>query len=121
MKAGPIAARGMTFSTLEAGEGPLVLCLHGFPDSLRSFRHQLPALAAAGYRWSASAENLASGQHTPQSITDSWMASAGHRANMLSVAYTELGTGYAVDANGQPYFVVGNTLTDVIVGPDGSL
>lgn len=50
MKAGTIAARGMTFSTLEAGEGPLVLCLHGFPDSLRSFRHQLPALAAAGYR-----------------------------------------------------------------------
>lgn len=50
MKAGTVAARGMTFSTLEAGEGPLVLCLHGFPDSLRSFRHQLPALAAAGYR-----------------------------------------------------------------------
>jgi len=50
MKAGTVAARGMTFHTLEEGEGPLVLCLHGFPDSLRSFRHQLPALAAAGYR-----------------------------------------------------------------------
>lgn len=50
MKASTIAARGMTFHTLEEGEGPLVLCLHGFPDSLRSFRHQLPALAAAGYR-----------------------------------------------------------------------
>jgi pimeloyl-ACP methyl ester carboxylesterase len=33
-----------------AGEGPIVLCLHGFPDHFRSFRHQLPALAAAGYR-----------------------------------------------------------------------
>ncbi len=50
MQAGTITARGMTFHTLEEGEGPLVLCLHGFPDSLRSFRHQLPALAAAGYR-----------------------------------------------------------------------
>jgi pimeloyl-ACP methyl ester carboxylesterase len=50
MKAGTVTARGMTFHTLEEGEGPLVLCLHGFPDSLRSFRHQLPALAAAGYR-----------------------------------------------------------------------
>lgn len=50
MKTGTVAARGLTFHTLEEGEGPLVLCLHGFPDSLRSFRHQLPALAAAGYR-----------------------------------------------------------------------
>lgn len=50
MKAGTVSARGLTFHTLEAGEGPLVLCLHGFPDHARSFRHQLPALAAAGYR-----------------------------------------------------------------------
>ena len=32
------------------GEGPLALCLHGFPDHAHSFRFQLPALAAAGYR-----------------------------------------------------------------------
>jgi pimeloyl-ACP methyl ester carboxylesterase len=32
------------------GSGPIVLCLHGFPDHARSFRHQLPALAAAGFR-----------------------------------------------------------------------
>src|SRR5690606_35558184 len=50
MREGTDTARGMTFAMLEEGEGPLVLCLHGFPDSLRSFRHQLPALAAAGYR-----------------------------------------------------------------------
>lgn len=50
MKSGTVEARGLTFHTLEEGEGPLVLCLHGFPDHARSFRHQLPALAAAGYR-----------------------------------------------------------------------
>lgn len=33
-----------------AGQGPLVVCLHGFPDQPRSFRHQLPALVDAGYR-----------------------------------------------------------------------
>jgi pimeloyl-ACP methyl ester carboxylesterase len=35
---------------VEQGEGPLVLLVHGFPDSWYSWRHQLPALAAAGYR-----------------------------------------------------------------------
>lgn len=32
------------------GEGPVVICLHGFPDNAGSFRHQLPALAEAGFR-----------------------------------------------------------------------
>lgn len=45
----------LTFTAQAAGfdenpAGPVVLCLHGFPDDARSFRHQLPALADAGYR-----------------------------------------------------------------------
>ncbi|QHZ00188.1 Soluble epoxide hydrolase [Streptomyces sp. S4.7] len=35
---------------VEQGTGPLVLMVHGFPESWYSWRHQLPALAAAGYR-----------------------------------------------------------------------
>jgi pimeloyl-ACP methyl ester carboxylesterase len=35
---------------VEQGAGPLVLLLHGFPESWYSWRHQLPALAAAGHR-----------------------------------------------------------------------
>lgn len=31
------------------GEGPLVLCAHGFPDHARSFRHQVSALTAQGF------------------------------------------------------------------------
>jgi len=31
------------------GAGPLVLCLHGFPDTAHSFRHQMPMLADAGF------------------------------------------------------------------------
>src|SRR5262249_21726783 len=34
----------------EEGEGPLVILIHGFPESWYSWRHQLPALAAAGYK-----------------------------------------------------------------------
>jgi epoxide hydrolase 4 len=47
-----VAANGIRFHALAAGpdDGPLVLCLHGFPELARSWRHQLPALAAAGYR-----------------------------------------------------------------------
>jgi pimeloyl-ACP methyl ester carboxylesterase len=41
----------MAFSYLESGppEGPLALCLHGFPDSAHTWRHLMPALAEAGY------------------------------------------------------------------------
>jgi pimeloyl-ACP methyl ester carboxylesterase len=45
-----VQANGVRFATLEAGAGPLLLCLHGFPDNAWSFRSQLPALAGAGYR-----------------------------------------------------------------------
>src|SRR5580765_7671841 len=47
---GRVEANGLDFGYLEAGTGPLALCLHGFPDSAWGFRHLLPALAAAGYR-----------------------------------------------------------------------
>ena len=45
-----IRTPAVTFEALDAGSGPLVLCLHGFPDQAHSFRHQMPALTAAGYR-----------------------------------------------------------------------
>ncbi|RKQ86143.1 pimeloyl-ACP methyl ester carboxylesterase [Solirubrobacter pauli] len=35
---------------ISEGEGPLVLLVHGFPEGAWAWRHQLPALAAAGYR-----------------------------------------------------------------------
>lgn len=45
-----VTANGIELATLEMGSGPLVLCLHGFPDTAHTFAAQLPALAAAGYR-----------------------------------------------------------------------
>ena len=46
---GKIQANGLEFGYLEAGTGPLVLCMHGFPDTANSYRHLLPALADAGF------------------------------------------------------------------------
>lgn len=46
-----IDANGLAFETLTCGEGDrLALCLHGFPAPAESWREQMPALAAKGYR-----------------------------------------------------------------------
>ncbi len=42
-------ARGLRMHIAEAGTGPLVLLLHGFPECWYSWRHQLVSLAAAGF------------------------------------------------------------------------
>ena len=41
---------GTRIYAVEQGQGPMVLFVHGFPELAYSWRHQLPALAAAGYR-----------------------------------------------------------------------
>jgi pimeloyl-ACP methyl ester carboxylesterase len=46
-----VTVNGVEFALLCAGtDGPLALCLHGFPDSAHSWRYLLPELAAHGYR-----------------------------------------------------------------------
>src|SRR5680860_1195508 len=44
-----VAANGARFRLAEMGAGPLVRFLHGFPEFWWAWRHQLPAVAAAGY------------------------------------------------------------------------
>ncbi|MDT0330931.1 alpha/beta fold hydrolase [Nocardiopsis lambiniae] len=45
-----VGAAGTRFHVAELGEGPLVLFLHGFPQFWWAWRHQMTALADAGYR-----------------------------------------------------------------------
>jgi pimeloyl-ACP methyl ester carboxylesterase len=45
-----VETNGIRMHLAEQGEGPLVLLCHGFPELWYSWRHQLPALAAAGFR-----------------------------------------------------------------------
>jgi pimeloyl-ACP methyl ester carboxylesterase len=49
-KASTARANGLEFGLLEAGHGPLALCLHGFPDTAHTWRYLLPELAATGFR-----------------------------------------------------------------------
>jgi pimeloyl-ACP methyl ester carboxylesterase len=44
-----VEANGIRMHLAEEGSGPLVVLCHGFPESWYSWRHQLPALAAAGF------------------------------------------------------------------------
>jgi pimeloyl-ACP methyl ester carboxylesterase len=45
-----VQANGLRFTYLEEGTGPLVLLIHGFPDTAHTWDAVRPALAAAGYR-----------------------------------------------------------------------
>jgi len=45
-----IDVNGVNYAYIEMGEGPLVLCLHGFPDNAYSFTSQLREFSALGYR-----------------------------------------------------------------------
>ena len=45
-----LRANGLDFAYIDEGSGPLVLLLHGFPDTAQTWSHQISALAAAGYR-----------------------------------------------------------------------
>jgi uncharacterized protein YkwD len=50
--------------------------------------------AQAGYTgWTSLGENIAAGYASPEDVVAGWMASPGHRANILSPNFTELGIG----------------------------
>jgi len=61
-------------------------------------------LRAFGILFSAAAENIARGQTSPAAVMNSWMGSAGHRANILSSLYNQIGVGVARDRNGRLFW-----------------
>src|ERR1700687_6024572 len=76
-----VSASNLNFTVLEMGEGPLVLCLHGFPDTAHSFRHQMPALAAAGFhavapfmRGSSPSEPASDGRYDSAALSEDAIA-----------------------------------------------
>lgn len=63
-----IDTRSGGFEVAEAGEGPAVLLLHGWPELALSWRHQIAALAGAGYRAIAPNQRGYGGSHSPAEV-----------------------------------------------------
>jgi hypothetical protein len=69
--------------------------MHCDPDTLTS---PWDRMIAAGYTYNSAGENIAAGYATPAAVMVGWMNSSGHRANILSANYREIGVGYYLDA-----------------------
>lgn len=77
-----------------------------------SFSHTRPdgsnfntVLTQQGVTYRSAGENIAYGQRTPEEVVTGWMNSAGHRANIMSENFKNIGIGYQVNANGTAYWV----------------
>jgi hypothetical protein len=58
-------------------------------------------LRAAGYGFRAAGENIAAGQRDPADVMNAWMNSSGHRRNILSTNFREIGVGYVFQSADQ--------------------
>lgn len=65
-----IDTNGISMRIAEAGSGPLVVLLHGWPESWFSWRHQLPALAEAGYHAVAPDLRGYGGSDAPEAVEE---------------------------------------------------
>lgn len=57
-----------------------------------------------GISYKTAGENIAMGQKTPSEVVTAWMNSEGHRKNILSSSFTQIGVGVAKNANSQLYW-----------------
>ena len=63
-----VNTNGVRLRVAQAGTGPLIVLVHGWPESWYSWRHQIAALAAAGYRVAAVDVRGYGGSDKPESI-----------------------------------------------------
>jgi pimeloyl-ACP methyl ester carboxylesterase len=65
-----VSVNGVDLSVVDAGEGPVVVLAHGFPELAYSWRHQIPALVDAGYRVLAPDQRGYGRSSQPADVTD---------------------------------------------------
>ena len=76
---------------------------HSLPGS--PYPEPADRLAAAGYRWRTFGENVAWNQRDANAVMALWMNSSGHRANILSADFTEMGAAVSYDAARHAFYV----------------
>lgn len=88
---GTVQANGLEFAYLEDGpaDGPLALCLHGFPDTAHTWRHLLPRLAEAGFHAVAPFQR----GYAPTSVPEDGRYDTGTLAVDACELHTALGGG----------------------------
>jgi uncharacterized protein YkwD len=85
---GTLMACAQQYSDVQASQGALN---HTGPDGSTPGQR----LSRCGYRWKHFGENLAAGFTNPDELVAAWMASPGHRKNILNRKVVEIGLGYA--------------------------
>ncbi len=80
---------------------------------LNTMSHSLPGTnapnltdraALVGYQYSSLGENIAYNFADADAVVAGWMASPGHRANILNTGYTQIGVAVAYNSDGEPYY-----------------
>ncbi len=81
--------------------------------TLNRMAHELPGAAypsldarldAVGYHMRATGENVAEGYPSGEAVVAGWMTSPGHRANIVSTHFSEMGAGVATAKNGRRFY-----------------
>ncbi len=80
-------------------------------EQIQSFSHTRPngsscfsVLDEFGVSYRGAGENIAFGQKTPEEVVNAWMTSPGHKANIMSKNFSEIGVGCHIAENGTIYW-----------------
>jgi uncharacterized protein YkwD len=90
---GPLVARPILMQVAEAHSQDMAArdyFGHTSPEGVAPCQR----MTAAGYQWWACGENIGAGYPSAQLVLMAWLNSSGHRANILSTAFTDIGVGY---------------------------
>jgi uncharacterized YkwD family protein len=72
---------------------------HYFSHTSPTYGSPFDMMRDFGVTYSSAGENIAMGQTTAQQVVTAWMNSEGHRKNILSPNYTNIGVGFTSNGN----------------------